>query len=142
MSRIPVATTCFAALGLAGVMLSACWEGNFDQRERVDIEEIRGRAFDGINSNPAGGFGKVFGVATTAGPVRAGRVSLYPVSPTGAIEDGDEDTLGNGMSSVVSGAFSATLRRAYRGPAGRLVAKALFRCPGPSGRDGRTSGLA
>ena len=116
MYRKPVATICFAALGLVGVVSSACWEGNFDQRVRVDIEEIRGRAFDGVNSNPASGFGKVIGVATTAGPVRAGRVSLYPVSPTGTIQDGDEDTLGNGMSSVVSGEFSATLRRAYRGP--------------------------
>ncbi|MCK6440413.1 MAG: hypothetical protein L6Q71_09480 [Planctomycetes bacterium] len=104
----------FCAAGAATLSLSACAEGDFDQRLRADIDAQREDAFDDINSNPTTKHGKVSGEIGTGGPLTSARVSLMPVDVDGTLLDDEDDSLGNTITALSK--FGAHLQSKYEGP--------------------------
>lgn len=119
----------FGVLLLLALTLANCGEGDFDQRVRGEIDQLRAEAFTDINSNPRDNPltapEPISGVVTTGGFVNFARITLHPVSPGGVPDFSDAAILGNGITvaaAAIIGAsatdtrFSATVRRGYRGP--------------------------
>lgn len=118
-----------ALVGVAvTVSLGGCGEGDFDQRIRGEIDQLRAESFTGINSNPRDNPRTdpppVTGDVTTGGFVTFGRVLLHPIDDLGVADVSEAAVLGNGVSVITqevnsnrppSSRFSATVRRPYEG---------------------------
>jgi len=108
--------------------LAACGEGDFDQRLRGEIDQLRAESFTDINSNPrddpATAPPPVTGDVTTGGHVDLARVLLHPILDNGTADLSEAAILGNGISRVIADVndggpattrFTITVRRPYAG---------------------------
>jgi hypothetical protein len=104
---------CAAALVVVGA--AGCGSGSFDQRERGEIDRLRGESFNGINSNPFSGPQVVRGIAWSGGPVSDARIVFHPVDTLGAVNWADDAALGNGITPSVEGEFRVTVSKPHTG---------------------------
>ncbi len=124
---MPAKTYCLITLA-ALFALAGCTEGDFDQRVRGDIDQLRAESFTDINSNPRDdlrtGPDAVVAEVTTGGFVVGARVLLHPIGYDGLPDLSDAALLGNSVSrmafqtGVIGPArsrFTATVTKPYSG---------------------------